>query len=167
MPSGTTTTVTSIESPQGEVTSALVGDAVTIRIDDNLDVSRGAMFSSASDKPATEHSFDATVCWMTERASLRPGMMLRIKHTTHTARAMVSGLECKIDINSLSTLGSCEELKLNEIGQLTLRTSEPLVFDKYADARGTGSFILIDESTNETVGAGMIGRPPYLAPVGG
>jgi bifunctional enzyme CysN/CysC len=144
-----------------------VGDAVTIRIDDNLDVSRGAMFSSASDKPATEHSFDATVCWMTERASLRPGMMLRIKHTTHTARAMVSGLECKIDINSLSTLGSCEELKLNEIGQLTLRTSEPLVFDKYADARGTGSFILIDESTNETVGAGMIGRPPYLAPVGG
>ena len=167
MPSGTTTTVTSIESPQGEVTSALTGDAVTIRIDDNLDVSRGAMFSSASDKPATDNSFDATVCWMSERAALRPGMMLRIKHTTHTARAMVSGLECKIDINSLSNLGSCEELKLNEIGQLTLRTSEPLVFDKYADAQGTGSFILIDESTNETVGAGMIGRPPYLAPAGG
>ena len=81
-------------------------------------------------------------------------------------QGLVSGLECKIDINLLSNFGSCDELKLNEIGQLTLRTSEPLVFDEYADARGTGSFILIDESTNETVGAGMIGRPPYLAQAG-
>jgi bifunctional enzyme CysN/CysC len=167
MPSGATTTVTAIESPEGDVTSASEGEAVTIRIDDNLDVSRGAMFSSATEKPTTDNSFDATVCWMGERTSLRPGAMLRIKHTTHTARAMVSDLECKIDVNSLSNLGSCDELKLNEIGQMTLRTSEPLVFDEYADARGTGSFILIDESTNETVGAGMIGRPPYLAPVGG
>ncbi len=76
---------------------------------------------------------------------------------------MVSALECRVDINDLSELGSCDELKLNEIGQLTLRTSEPLIFDRYADCRATGSFILIDETTNETVGAGMIGRPPYLA----
>jgi len=120
------------------------------------------MFSSASEKPSTDNSFDATVCWMSERTSLRTGSMLRIKHTTHTARAMVSGLECKIDINRLSDTAECEELNLNEIGQVTLRTSGPLVFDEYADCRSTGSFILIDESTNETVGAGMIGRPPYL-----
>ena len=88
--------------------------------------------------------------------------MLRVKHTTHTARAMVSALECRVDINALSELGFCDELNLNEIGQLTLKTSEPLIFDTYAESRATGSFILIDEATNETVGAGMIGRPSYL-----
>ena len=162
MPSGATTTITAIETPEGDANSATEGEAVTIRISDNLDISRGAMFSGTTERPATENSFDATVCWMSERTSLKSGVMLRIKHTTHTARAMVSDLECRVDINSLSDLGFCDELKLNEIGQVTLRTSEPLIFDKYADVRGTGSFILIDESTNETIGAGMIGRPPYL-----
>ncbi len=163
MPSGATTTVTAIESPEGDVESASEAEAVTIRIADNLDISRGAMFSDTSEKPSADNSFEATVCWMSDRVVLKTGMMLRIKHTTHTARAMVSALECRVDINDLSEFGSCDELKLNEIGQLTLRTSEPLIFDKYADCRATGSFILIDETTNETVGAGMIGRPPYLA----
>jgi bifunctional enzyme CysN/CysC len=162
MPSGVATTVTVIESPEGEVDRASEADAVTLRIADNLDISRGAMFSSATEKPNANNSFEATVCWMSERTQLQTGMMLRIKHTTHTARAMVSALECRVDINDLSETGSCDELKLNEIGQLTLRTSESLIFDRYADCRTTGSFILIDESTNETVGAGMIGRPPYL-----
>lgn len=120
------------------------------------------MLSGTSERPTTDNSFDATICWMSERTTLKPGLMLRIKHATHTARAMVSEIECRVDINSLSNVGFCDELSLNEIGQVTLRTSEPLVFDKYADVRGTGSFILIDESTNETVGAGMIGRPPFL-----
>jgi bifunctional enzyme CysN/CysC len=166
MPSGALTTVTAIETPEGEANSASEAEAVTIRIADNLDISRGAMFSSATERPTTDNSFDATVCWMGERTSLKTGSMLRIKHTTHSARAMVSGLECKIDINRLADTGACEDLKLNEIGQVTLRTSEPLVFDKYADSRGTGSFILIDESTNETVGAGMIGRPPFIGAAG-
>ncbi|MBN4064852.1 GTP-binding protein, partial [Dehalococcoides mccartyi] len=154
MPSGATTTVTAIDTPQGEVTSASQTEAVTIRIADNLDISRGAMLSSATERPTSDNTFDATICWMSERISLKMGTMLRIKHTTHTARAMVNALQCKIDINRLSDTAECEELKLNEIGQVTLKTSEPLVFDKYSDSRGTGSFILIDESTNETVGAG-------------
>jgi bifunctional enzyme CysN/CysC len=166
LPSGATTTVTAIESPDGEVDSASEADAVTIRVADNLDISRGTMFSSTSERPNTDNTLDATICWMSERTPLRMGSMLRIKHTTHTARAMVSGLECKIDINRLSDTAECEELNLNEIGQVTLRTSEPLVFDEYSKCRTTGSFILIDESTNETVGAGMIGRPPYLG-IGG
>jgi len=166
LPSGATTTVTAIESPDGEVDSASEADAVTIRVADNLDISRGTMFSSTSERPNTDNTLDATICWMSERTLLRMGSMLRIKHTTHTARAMVSGLECKIDINRLSDTAECEELNLNEIGQVTLRTSEPLVFDEYSKCRTTGSFILIDESTNETVGAGMIGRPPYLG-IGG
>lgn len=167
MPSGATTTVSAIETPSGEVERALEGEAVTIRIADNLDISRGAMFASASEKPRVENSFEATVCWMSERTTLKSGEMLRLKHTTHTVRARVSGLECKIDINALSELGFCDELKLNEIGQVTLSTSEPLIFDKYAESRTTGSFILIDETSNETVGAGMIGRPGYLGQVTG
>lgn len=163
MPSSATTTVSAIDTADGEVERASEGDAVTVRIADNLDISRGAMFASASEKPTVENSFEATVCWMSERTSLKTGAMLRIKHTTHTVRAMVGSLECKVDINALSELGSCDELKLNEIGQVILRTSEPLVFDKYADSRATGSFILIDETSNETVGAGMIGRPSYLS----
>ena len=162
MPSGATTTVTHIESPAGEVTSAGEAEAVTIRIADNLDISRGAMLSSASEKPTADNTLDATVCWMGERTSLSNGAMLRIKHATHTARAIVNDLQCKIDINQVSITENAEELKLNEIGQVTLRTSEPLVFDEYSKSRHTGSFILIDESTNETVGAGMIGRPPYV-----
>jgi bifunctional enzyme CysN/CysC len=166
MPSGGTTTITAIDSPDGEVSSAGESEAVTIRIADNLDISRGAMLTSATEKPKTDNTLDATICWMGERTALRAGAMLRIKHTTHTARAMVNDLQCKIDINQVSVTEDAEELKLNEIGQVTLRTSEPLVFDEYANSRGTGSFILIDEVTNETVGAGMIGRPPYLGEIG-
>ncbi len=163
IPSGMTVTVTAIESPAGEVESASESEAVTIRIAENLDISRGAMFASATERPKIDSTLDATICWMSERSSLKPGAMLRIKHTTHTVRAMVNALQCKIDINNLASTGSCDELTLNEIGQVTLRTSEPLLFDEYSDSRGTGSFILIDETTNETVGAGMIGRPPYLS----
>jgi bifunctional enzyme CysN/CysC len=163
MPSGVTTTVAAIDSPNGEVASASQGEAVTIRIADNLEISRGSLLSSTAEQPRVENTLDATICWMSERVSLRTGAMLRIKHATHTARAMVQELECKIDINHLSDTIGCDELKLNEIGQVTLRTSESLVFDEYANNRSTGSFILIDESTNETVGAGMIGRPPYIA----
>jgi len=93
MPSGATTTVTAIESPQGEVSSASEAEAVTIRIADNLDISRGAMLSSASKRPKTDNTLDATICWMGERTPLRTGAMLRIKHTTHTARVMINSLE--------------------------------------------------------------------------
>ena len=162
MPSGATTTVTAIESPQGEVSSASEAEAVTIRLADNLDISRGALLSSAKERPKTDNTLDATICWMGERAPFKMGAMLKIKHNTHTARVMVNALQCRIDINKLSVTESCEVLSLNEIGQVTLRTSEPLVYDDYAGNRGTGSFILIDETTNDTVAAGMIGRPKFL-----
>jgi bifunctional enzyme CysN/CysC len=163
MPAGKVTTVVAIESPQGEVESAGERDAVTVRISDNLDISRGAMFCSTNDVPRADNSVVATVCWMSERVSLRQGAMLRIKHTTHTARALVNSVDFKIDINRVANTEECDELVLNEIGQVTLRTSEPLIFDEYSVNRATGSFILIDDSTNETVGGGMIGRPVFLA----
>lgn len=162
MPAGKITTVAAIESPEGEVERAGEGDAVTLRIKDDLDISRGAMFCSTNDVPRADNSAQATVCWMSERSSLRTGAMLRIKHTTHTARAIVDSIEFKIDIEEVANTEDCDELVLNEIGQVSLRTSEPLVFDEYAVNRVTGSFILIDDSTNETVGAGLIGSPNFL-----
>ncbi len=162
MPAGKVTTVEAIDTPDGEVPSAAEGDAVTIRISDDLDISRGALFCSKSDVSRADNTVEATICWMSERSNLQKGSMYRIKHTTHTARAMINSLDCKIDINSVADTEGCDHLELNEIGQLVLRTSEPLVFDEYSVNRSTGSFILIDEATNETVGAGMIGRPAFI-----
>lgn len=162
MPAGKVTTVEAIDTPDGEVSSAAEGDAVTIRISDDLDISRGTLFCSKSDVSRADNTVEATICWMSERSNLHPGSMYRIKHTTHTARAMVNSLDCKIDINRVADTEGCDHLELNEIGQLVLRTSEPLVFDEYSVNRSTGSFILIDEATNETVGAGMIGRPAFI-----
>jgi len=162
MPAGKVTTIEAIDTPDGGVNSAAEGDAVTIRISDDLDISRGALFCSKSDVSRVDNTVEATICWMSERSNLQAGGMYRIKHTTHTARAMVNSLEFKIDIDSVADTVGCDHLELNEIGQLVLRTSEPLVFDQYSVNRSTGSFILIDESTNETVAAGMIGRPEFI-----
>ena len=162
MPAGKTTTVTGIETPNGEVNSAGEGEAVTIRISDDFDISRGAMFCSTSDVLRADNTINATVCWMSERTALRQGAIYRIKHATHTARAMVNALECKINIDEVANTEDCEHLELNEIGQVVLRTSEPLIFDEYSVNRMTGSFILIDEGTNETVGAGLIGAPAFV-----
>ncbi len=159
MPSDANTLITDIERPNGAVNSASESDAVTIRIAGDLDISRGDMFSSPNEKPTVDNQFEATVCWMSEKTSLTAGAMLRIKHTTHTARALIVGVEFKIDVNDLSGRLVGDELAINEIGQVIMKTTESLVFDRYDENRATGSFILIDVSTNETVGAGMIGRP--------
>ena len=117
------------------------------------------MLCSPSEKPMVDNNFEATVCWMSDRSTLKTGTMMRIKHTTHVAKALIAGIEFKIDVNNLSESYPSDELALNEIGQVSIKTTKPLIFDRYDDNRATGSFILIDESTNETVGAGMIGRP--------
>ena len=159
MPSGTNTVITDIERPNGTVSFASESDAVTVRIADNLDISRGDMFSSSNEKPMIDNHFEATICWMSDRTSLKAGAMLRIKHTTHVAKALILGIEFKVDVNDLFERGLGEDLAINEIGQVIMKTTKPLIFDEYDYNRATGSFILIDESTNETVGAGMIGRP--------
>jgi len=165
MPSGVNTIITDIERPNGAVSSASESDAVTIRIAGALDISRGDMFSSTNEKPRIDNHFEATVCWMTDKTSLKAGVMVRIKHTTHTVRALILGVEFKVDVNNLSGQHVGDELVMNEIGQVSMKTTEPLIFDEYLDNRATGSFILIDVSSNETVGAGMIGRPACFATV--
>ena len=165
MPSGVKTIITDIERPNGAVSSASESDAVTIRIAGDLDISRGDMFSSTNEKPTIDNRFEATVCWMSDKTSLKAGVMVRIKHTTHTVRALILGVEFKVDVNNLSEQHVGDELVINEIGQVSMKTTEPLIFDEYPENRATGSFILIDVSSNETVGAGMIGRPAYFATV--
>jgi len=99
------------------------------------------------------------VCWMTEQGELAPGRKYSLKHTTRSVRALVKGLHYRLDINSLHREHDAGSLRLNEIGRVSLRTTQPLFFDDFRRNRETGSFILIDEATHNTVAAGMIVGP--------
>jgi bifunctional enzyme CysN/CysC len=154
LPGGRRTQVAAIDTFDGEVESAFPTMSVTLRFADQLDISRGDMIVEADDQPVAARELDAMICWMSEQP-LRAGGRYTIKHTTRTARAIVDELEHRIDVNSLGH-DKAPELGLNEIGRVRLRCSAPLMVDPYARNRTTGSFILIDESTNDTVGAGMV-----------
>jgi bifunctional enzyme CysN/CysC len=133
--------------------------AVVIRLEDDLDISRGDMISRPHNHPIVGQDLDAIVCWLSEAVALRSGATFAIKHTTRWARAVVTDLQYRFDVNTLHRDESAEELKLNEIGRVRLRITAPLFFDEYRRNRTTGSFILVDETTNNTVGAGMIRGP--------
>jgi sulfate adenylyltransferase large subunit len=154
LPSGQRTRVTSIETFDGAVQSAFPAMSVTVRVADELDISRGEMLVEPDDPPAAARELDAMVCWMGE-TPLRPGARLVIKHTTRTARARLEGLDYRVEVNTLGH-EPAGELALNEIGRARLRVGSPLVADPYARNRTTGSFILIDEVSNDTVAAGMV-----------
>jgi bifunctional enzyme CysN/CysC len=109
--------------------------------------------------PHTGQDVDAMVCWLTERGRLTPGAKYAIKHTTRTARGLVKDLQYRLDVNTLHREEGVDSLGLNDIGRVTLRTTQPLFYDEYRRNRATGSFILIDESSMATVAAGMIIGP--------
>ena len=159
LPSGFTTRVAGIDTADGEVDEAFSPMSVTLRLADDLDVSRGDMICRVHNQPTVGQDVDAMVCWLSEAGSLRDGAKLAIKHTTRTARALVKGVHYRLNINSLHRDEAAHELALNEMGRVTLRTTVPLFFDEYRRNRLTGSFILIDEATNATVAAGMIIGP--------
>jgi len=156
LPSGFTSTVASVDTFEGPVDEAFSPMAVTIRLDDDIDVSRGDMICRPGNQPNAGQDLQAMVCWMSEASQLAPRTKLAIKHTTRTARAMVTDLQYRLDVNSLHRDESAEVLALNEIGRVTLRCTQPLFFDEYRRNRTTGSFVLVDETTNATVAAGMI-----------
>jgi bifunctional enzyme CysN/CysC len=156
LPSGFSSRIAAIDSFDGPVDEAFAPMSVTIRLADEIDVSRGDMISRPQNQPTASQDIDAMVCWLTEASTLTPRTKLAIKHTTRTARAMVKDLRYRLDINTLHRDEAATALGLNEIGRVSLRTTQPLFFDEYRRSRETGSFILIDESTNATVGAGMI-----------
>jgi bifunctional enzyme CysN/CysC len=128
--------------------------SVTLRLEDDVDISRGDMIVNAEDPPVAAREIEAMICWMSEQPARTRGRYT-IKHTTRTARAILDEIEYRVDVNSLGH-EPASELALNEIARVKLRCSTELVVDPYARNRTTGSFILIDESTNDTVAAGMV-----------
>ena len=160
LPSGRTSRVAAIETIDGPVVEAFPPMAVTVRLTDDVDISRGDMICRPGNAPEPRQDLDAMVCWMADKP-LRRGQKLAIKHTTRTARAMVKELHYRLDVNTLHRDESAVELGLNDVGRVTLRTTQPLFADPYRRNRATGGFILIDESTNATVAAGMVLDPSH------
>ena len=156
LPSGFTSTIRSIDTADGPVDEAFPPMSITMTLDDDVDVSRGDMICRPHNHASVGQELDAMVCWLTDQSKLRAGAKLAIKHTTRSARALVRNLLYRLDVNELHRDEDADALTLNEIGRITLRTTAPLFFDEYRRNHTTGSFILIDETTNNTVGAGMI-----------
>ena len=155
LPSGRRTRVASVEQFDGPIEAAIPGQSVTVLLEDDLDVGRGDMLADPERPPFVAREVTAEICWMSERA-LEPGTRLAVKHTTRASRAVVEELVSLVDMHALEEMPSPERLGLNDLGIVRLRLAEPLAVDPYERNRTTGSFILIDESTNETVGAGMV-----------
>ncbi|MEV0212652.1 GTP-binding protein [Micromonospora sp. ALFpr18c] len=156
LPSGFTSRIAAVETADGPVAEAFPPMSVTVRLADEIDISRGDLICRPNNAPAVAQDIEAMVCWMDETAPLRVGGRYAIKHTTRSARAIVRGLHYRLDINSLHRDESADELRLNEIGRVRLRTTVPLLADEYRRNRTTGGFVIIDETTNRTVGAAMI-----------
>ncbi|WP_432994368.1 sulfate adenylyltransferase subunit 1 [Dactylosporangium sp. CA-233914] len=156
LPSGLTTTVTHIETADGVLAEAYPPMSVTIRLADEIDIARGDLICRPHNAPVVAQDLEAMVCWMDETRPLTVGGKYAIKHTTRSVRTEIRGLQYRLDVNTLHRDESAADLALNEIGRVKLRTTVPLLADEYRRNRTTGGFIIIDESTNRTVGAGMI-----------
>ncbi|MFP5345469.1 MAG: sulfate adenylyltransferase subunit CysN [Actinomycetes bacterium] len=156
LPSGFTSRIAAIDTADGPVDEAFPPMSVTLRLTDELDISRGDMICRPHNAPTPTQDVDAMVCWMDESAKLQPGRKFALKHTTRSVRAMVKELQYQLDVNSLHRREDAQSLALNEIGRVRLRTTMPLFADEYRRNRSTGGFVLIDEATNRTVAAGMV-----------
>jgi bifunctional enzyme CysN/CysC len=156
LPSGFTTTITAIETADGPVDQAFPPMSVTVRLDDEIDISRGDMICRPHNQPHVTQDIEALICWMDETRPLTAGAKYTIKHTTRTVRAIVRELHYRLDINTLHRDETATTLHLNEIGRIKLRTTAPLLADEYRRNRTTGGFIIIDDTTNRTVAAAMI-----------
>jgi bifunctional enzyme CysN/CysC len=156
LPSGFSTRVRRIESAGTQVPEAFAPMSVTLLLEDDVDISRGDMICRPHNRPAAAQDIDAMVCWMSSEAVLARRSRLIVKHTSRTVKAIVTDLQHRIDINTLHRDESATQLGLNEIGRVRLRLTQPIFCDPYARNRTTGGLILIDETTNATVGAAMI-----------
>jgi bifunctional enzyme CysN/CysC len=159
LPSGFSSTIIEINGPQGSLQEAYPPLSVAMRFSDEYDVSRGDMICRSGNQPKVAQGIDAMICWFTPNSFLESKRKLVLKHSTNSTRCLVDDLVYRLDINTLHREESVERLTMNEIGRVKLRTMKPLMFDAYKDNRSTGAFILIDEDTNDTVGAGMILGP--------
>jgi sulfate adenylyltransferase subunit 1 (EFTu-like GTPase family) len=155
LPSGRRSRVAHVESADGELDEAVPPMSVVIRLEDDLDVSRGDMLADPERAPVPTRELVARISWMSERP-LERRARLAVKHTTRWVRAVVDELRLKIDMETMTDIPAPDRLELNDLAEVTLRLSEPLAVDPYSENRTTGAFVLVDEATNETVGAGMV-----------
>ena len=155
LPSGFTSKIKSIDTFEGEIAEAFSPMSVCMTLTDNIDISRGDMLVRENNKPTIEQDIDVMICWMNEKKMIPKGKYT-IRHTSQTARCIIKEVMYKMDINTLHRMEDEKEIGLNDIGRITIRTTKPLFFDSYRRNRNTGSIILVDEATNETVAAGMI-----------
>jgi len=159
LPAGLRTTIEGIDRLGDEVAAAVAGESATVRLTDDLDVSRGDLIVPATAHlPTVGQDLDATLCWLADRP-LRPGDRVLVKHTTRVVKAIVREISHRLDIETLDRHDRPETLSSNEIGQAVLRTAAPLAYDRYAENRRTGSFLLVDDHDGATLAAGMIGDP--------
>jgi len=155
LPSGRSTRVKGIITYDGNLQTAYAPQSVTLTLTEEIDISRGDMFvKSSAHPPRVEKEFDAMLCWLSE-APLDKNRKYLVKHTTRTAKCLFSRLDYRVDVNTLEQHPT-DKLNMNEIARVSLKTQLPLVIDPYAVDHGTGSFIVIDEATNNTVAAGMV-----------
>jgi bifunctional enzyme CysN/CysC len=155
VPSGLSTRIASIDSFDGPLEEAFPPMSVVMRLEEDLDVSRGDVICREHNKPTVAQDIEAMVCWMIDRP-VRPGDFVALKHTTRWVRAVVRDIHYRLDVNTLHRDESVSSLSLNEVGRLSLRVTQPIYYDSYRRNRATGSFILAAEDTNVTCGAGMI-----------
>jgi len=156
LPSGRTSTISQIDTPNGVVEQAFPPMAVTMLLEDELDISRGDMICRPTNQPSGNRSFEAMVCWFDETSQLRTGTPYQLKHTTRWVPAEVEDLRYRLDVDTLHRDLDADTLEVNDIGRIRIHTTSPLFFDEYRLNRNTGSFILVDTATDLTVAAGMI-----------
>ncbi len=156
LPSGKRTTVTRIDTPDGELAEARAGQSVTLILADDIDISRGDLIAAADAPPRLAAEFEATLAWLGDNP-LRPGARVLVKHGTRTTPAIVADHSARLDEQSLAVVRDPGSLSLNEIGRVTIRTAEPLPVDDYARVRRTGAFLVIDTSDGTTLAAGLVG----------
>ena len=156
LPSGFSTKVKAIHSYESELTEAFAPLSVTLTLEDDIDVSRGDMLVKKNNPPRSGQDLEAMICWFSSEKKLVPRGKYILRHTTREVQAFVSEVKYKVNINTLHKVEDDREFTMNDIGRISIRTSAPLFFDDYRRNRITGSFILIEPQTNETVAAGMI-----------
>ena len=156
LPSGFTTKIKSILQSEKEVDEAFYPQSITILLEDEIDVSRGDMLVKPNNQPNISQDLDARICWFSGTKKLSQGTKCLFRQTTKEAQAIVSAIHYKVDVNSLRKNEEDLEFSMNDVGRVKLRVSQPIFYDTYRRNRNTGSFILIDPFTNETLAAGML-----------
>jgi sulfate adenylyltransferase subunit 1 len=165
LPGGARTTVSAVETADGPLDAATAGRSVTVLLDDDIDISRGDVLASADTPPQVTDELEATLCWLADKP-LRPGARLLLKHGTRTTQVIVGALGARLSLDTdvPAWLATPEQLGINDIAHASLRTADALPVDHYADIRATGSFLLIDPPTGNTLAAGLVGTPLTVVP---